>query len=302
MTPNAHDAFDANGIATAVARLVAEKYVFPQEAAQISGLLTERAASGAYSAITDVSALADALTEDAQSVNGDRHLRVIYTDEPVVDLADEEAELEMWQARAEADAGGIAKAEILEGNVGLLEFAPIIYPAMFVTDRLEAAMATIAGASALIIDVRACIGGSPDTVNLACSYLFDDEPVHLNTMLDRSGDKPEESWTLIEVPGRRFGSERPVVVLTSHTSFSGAEELAYDLQQLGRARIVGEQTGGGANPREGFRVHDHLEATIPIARPVNPVSGTNWELVGVTPDVAVASADALAAAIALLTA
>ncbi|MGI8691709.1 MAG: S41 family peptidase [Geodermatophilaceae bacterium] len=43
-------------------------------------------------------------------------------------------------------------------------------------------------------------------------------------------------------------------VLTSGATFSGGEALAYDLQQLGRATVVGERTRGGAHPRRGFRV------------------------------------------------
>jgi hypothetical protein len=44
-------------------------------------------------------------------------------------------------------------------------------------------------------------------------------------------------------------------------------------------------TGGGAHPREGWTVHDHLEATVPVARSVHPISGTNWEGIGIQPDV-----------------
>ncbi len=82
-------------------------------------------------------------------------------------------------------------------------------------------------------------------------------------------------------------------VLTSSHTFSAAEELAYDLQQLGRAVVVGERTRGGAHPREGWTVHPHLDASIPIGRAVNPASGTNWEGTGVQPDVSCAPGDAL---------
>jgi len=82
-------------------------------------------------------------------------------------------------------------------------------------------------------------------------------------------------------------------VLTSSATFSGGEELAYDLQQLGRATVIGETTGGGAHPRIGRRMHPHLELTVPTGRPVSPKSGTNWEGVGVIPDIPVAAAQAL---------
>jgi C-terminal processing protease CtpA/Prc len=94
------------------------------------------------------------------------------------------------------------------------------------------------------------------------------------------------------VPGRRFGRAKPVYALTSAATFSGGEQLAYDLQQLRRAVIVGETTRGGGHAREGFRVGPHLEATISVAAAVNPVSGTSWEGTGVTPDIQVPAAQA----------
>ncbi len=86
-------------------------------------------------------------------------------------------------------------------------------------------------------------------------------------------------------------------LLTSSQTFSGAEDLCYDLQRLKRALVIGEATGGGAHPREGFKLHPHLEATVPIARAVDPDCGGNWEGIGVIPDVQVAAAEALATAI-----
>ena len=291
---------EANAIALEVARLVEENYVFPAEAAQLARLIADRVAAGEYGSLGSAEDLAAAMTRDLQSVNGDRHLRVLFTEEPVVDLDDEEAELALYAARADADAGGIGRAEILANNIGIVAIRPVLYPAVLVGDRISAALSSLADADALILDVRECRGGSPDTVALVCSYVFDETPVHLNSMVDRSGAETEQSWTLAAVPGKRFGSTKPVVVLTSSTTFSGGEELAYDLQQLGRATVVGEQTGGGAHPRIGFRVHDNLEATIPVARAINPTSGTNWELVGVTPDVASSADDALERALAVL--
>ena len=131
-------------------------------------------------------------------------------------------------------------------------------------------------------------------VAFLCSHLFDGEPVHLNDLVDAGRRHPvRQFWTVPHLPGPRFGGSKPIWVLTSSTTFSAAEELAYDLQQLGRATMVGERTGGGAHPRDGFKLHPHLEATVPVKRAENPVSRTNWEGVGVEPDVAVPAADAL---------
>jgi C-terminal processing protease CtpA/Prc len=133
-------------------------------------------------------------------------------------------------------------------------------------------------------------------VNWLCSYLFDDEPVELSGIYDRPSDRVKQAWTLPYVPGRRYGAARPLWVLTSGMTFSGGEALSYDLQQAGRATVVGERTGGGAHPRRGFRVNEHLEATIPVGRAVSPVTGSNWEGTGVAPDIAVPAGDAPATA------
>src|SRR5262249_5492596 len=84
-----------------------------------------------------------------------------------------------------------------------------------------------------------------------------------------------------------------VYVLTSAATFSGGEELAYDLQALGRAIVVGEATRGGAHPSAVVSLTDTIELRLPVARSVNPVTGGNWESVGVQPDLPATAVDAL---------
>jgi hypothetical protein len=89
----------------------------------------------------------------------------------------------------------------------------------------------------------------------------------------------------------------PVYVLTSAATFSGGEELAYDVQALKLGKIVGEVTGGGANPTGPVPLPDGLIAAIPFGRSENPVTKTNWEGRGVQPDIPVPAADALKTAL-----
>ncbi|HSR65274.1 MAG TPA: S41 family peptidase, partial [Xanthomonadaceae bacterium] len=89
---------------------------------------------------------------------------------------------------------------------------------------------------------------------------------------------------------------RPVYVLTSRRTFSGGEEAAYDLQTQKRATLVGETTGGGANPGEGYALAHGFAAFIPNGRSINPVTHANWEHTGVRPDIAVPAAEAQTAA------
>jgi hypothetical protein len=280
-----------------VAALVREHYVFPEVGAAVANRLIAAQLDGRYDDLTEPVALADRVTADLQLGNDDLHLRLLHHVDELIDgeedpVADEAASLR----RAEFDAGGMARTERLAGNIGVLEIRPILYAPHHAGAAAAAAMSLLAGTDALLIDVRRCRGGSPDMVALLCSYLFDDEPIHLNDLVTPGDGSLRQFWTIPHLAGRRFGSIKPIWVLISSTTFSGAEELTYNLQQLGRAVIVGERTRGGAHPREGFVVHPHLEATVPIQRAVNPVSGTNWEGVGVAPDVEVDAEGAFAEA------
>lgn len=272
--------------------LVAEHYVFPDVGERLRAVLADRAATGRYAAADDLATLGALVTEDLQSVNGDRHLRLLHHPEPIPDLPDEAAQVEMVTRMAARAMGGVARVELLAGNVAVLDLSPLLFPASLAGGQLTAALQLVAPADALLLDLRGNRGGDPGTVALVCGYLFD-EPVRLSSIVPRDPAEIAQSWSLPYVPGPRFGGTKPLWVLTGPATFSGGEALAYDLQHAGRATVVGERTGGGAHPRNGFQVHPHLEATVPIGRALSPVTGTNWEGVGVVPDHEVPAADAL---------
>jgi C-terminal processing protease CtpA/Prc len=69
------------------------------------------------------------------------------------------------------------------------------------------------------------------------------------------------------------------------------------MQVMKLARIVGDTTGGGANPGGTVRLAAGLTMFVPGGRARNPITGTNWEGVGVLPDIAVPSENALKAAL-----
>ncbi|MCX5521606.1 S41 family peptidase [Streptomyces bobili] len=272
------------------ARLLTEHYVFPEIAEQLTGLLQRRLTEGAYD-VDDTEELARLVTTDLQSVNGDRHLRLKHHAAPVSTKRGA-ATRDAMRRDFDTSLGGAPRVQLLDGGVALVELAPMLFPLEWAAEPLSAALTLASRAQALIVDLRANRGGDPDTVAFVCSYLLD-ERTHLNTMHWRDGERSEQSWSLPYVPGARFGGSKPLYVLSSDSTFSAAEELAYDLQQLGRAVVVGEPTRGGAHPCQGWTLHPHLEATVPVGRAINPVSGTNWEGTGVQPDIPCAAADAL---------
>ena len=279
------------------ADLVAERFVLPDTGEQAAARLRDRSAAGAYDEL-DPASLATALSADLQDVARDLHLRVIHHPDGVPPTDDPEAQAAYWRRMARSTAGGIRRVERLPGNVAHLVLGPVLTPATPSWDAVCAAMALVADADALVLDVRECRGGDPDTVQLLLSHVVGDEPVRLVDLESRV-DGLRQRWTQ-PVDPHRFGPDKPLVVLTSGDTFSGGEEVAFDVQDLGRGRVVGERTRGGANPREGFAVHPELELAVPVARAFSPRTGASWEGVGVAPDVECTAEEALDRALALL--
>ncbi|MDP9363058.1 MAG: S41 family peptidase [Chloroflexota bacterium] len=269
-------------------------YVYPEVAPAISATVRRHLDDGRYVGL-DGEAFAARLTSDLQEVSGDKHLRVSFRSDPTPDGQQDEVARQRWEEyreHGERTNFGVVRVERLAGNVALLELCEFFDPELG-GEVVVAAMNLVASADALIVDLRWNGGGSPAMVALVTSYLFDPEPVHLNDLYWRRGDVTRQFWTSAYVPGRRYGREKPVWVLTSRETFSGAEEFANNLKQLGRAVLVGETTAGAAHPGSFVRLHASFDAFIPTGRPINPISKGDWEGVGVAPDIDVPAADAL---------
>jgi C-terminal processing protease CtpA/Prc len=179
----------------------------------------------------------------------------------------------------------------MSGNVGYLALTSV-QPPKFAADLFTNAMGFLARTDALILDLRANGGGDAVLPEFILSYFFD-EAVLIGEVEQRGVAKPGQAWTYGHVPGHRYGSTRPLFVLTSDSTFSGAEAIAYALQTAKRAVIIGGRTGGGANAGDFLAIGNGLTLFVPSARLVNPVTHTNWDGVGVAPDIEVRSADAL---------
>jgi C-terminal processing protease CtpA/Prc len=274
-------------VAAAIAEL-GKAYVYPEVATRMGKDLRTRLKAGEY-ATADARELARTLTRDLQAVSRDKHVRVV--------LAAEHS-ARMHKMAAPAGNHGIGKHEILAGNIGYLEVTSFLGRGPGVEEAIARAMTALAGTDALIVDVRANGGGNPQTVARLSSYLFE-RPTHLNSLYWRERDRTDEFWTEAEVDGKRFGEGKPVYVLTSPKTFSGAEEFSYNLKNLKRATIVGERTGGGAHPGAVRKLNDRFAIFVPTGRAVSPVTGTNWEGTGVIPDVEVPAAEALERALEL---
>ncbi len=265
--------------------LMNENYVFPKVAQQTEVHLKKQLKSGYFDQFTALESFAEALTQSVQEINKDKHMRIRPM--PVYEAQDNSPERMIEEqlqniAATRRNTAGFKEVKKLEGNVGYLDlrgFAGVERGGPIADNY----MALLSTSDAIIIDVRKNGGGSPEMVQYLCSYFFTDKR-HLNSLYWRQGDQTQEFWTLEKVNGKQL-PEVPLFVLTSSRTFSAAEEFSYNMQTQKRATLVGETTGGGANPGGTMPINDKLLVFIPTGKAINPITKTNWEGVGVIPEV-----------------
>jgi C-terminal processing protease CtpA/Prc len=277
----------------AVAACVEERYVDLDAGARLGAHLRARADAGDFAGLTGTT-LTDALTAALREEVDDKHLAVRWSEDPREassgsDWDDPEFLAAYWREQDSFNQG-VVKAERLPGNVGLIELFSLDEPEG-TGHVVDAAFALLARCDALILDVRVSNGGAPSGVAYLVSHFLDAPARKLLDIVNPEGQVTEESWTTPYVRSRF--AHQPAYVLVSGRTPSGAEELAYDLQALGRATVVGETTVGAANPVDQYVVTPHLLVRVPLVRVRHAITGGNWEGVGVVPDIACPAGDAL---------
>jgi len=281
-------------------RQLQDHYVFPEVAGRVATALRDKESRGGYAKANDTSTFAEALTSDLRAIGQDLHLGANFDPEfkPAPAIEPTDATPDPKEMAFAARVGfGVQSVQRLPGNVGYIEVHGF-GPTEVVGEALTAAMLLVTGTEALILDLRHNNGGDPATVAHLLSHFFAvGDARHLNSIYSRSDDSTRQFWTSNAVMPRYL---KPVYVLTSRETFSGGEECAYDLQTQKRATLIGETTGGGANPGDLHALGEGFVAFIPDGRSINPVTGTNWERVGVKPDIAVPAAEARQVAHAMI--
>lgn len=291
------DAAKKQAIVDEISTLLNKNYVFAETAKKMEETLRARLKNGEYDPLGTAPTFAQALSKDLLEVSKDRHIGFSYDPDTANDLrrlesrsADEVNRVRESQLlEARRDNFGFRKVERLPGNIGYLDFR-VFESAPDAAPTAIAALNFLAYCDAIIVDLRQNGGGNPSQIQLICSYFFD-QPVHLNDIYIRSTDMTENYWTLPYVPGAK-PSGADLYILTSARTFSGAEEFSYNMQNLKRGTVIGETTGGGAHPTDMKIVQNDYILRVPFARAINPVSKTNWESTGITPDIAVPAAEA----------
>ena len=275
---------------------IREKYVEPNDVGTIEKALRSKAVNGEYRAASSPEAFASQIQEDLRKSSGDPHFRVEYVPGEIPPLptslvSPPQTEAE-HRAKMHIEAvisnNGFARAEYLEGNVGLLELTKVSEPAML-AETAAAAMSFVKDTNSLIVDLRRNRGGVPDGVAHMLSYFVEGRR-HAFDLAAKDPKETLEYFTDPEIPGPRYANDRQVFVLTSSETFSGGEALVDGLRTLRHAKIIGERTKGGANATLPMKATEHFIIAVPFLKTVNAATGKNWNDVGIEPDVT-ASAD-----------
>jgi hypothetical protein len=288
------NASDRTAIVQTLAAKLNAKYIEPAVAERVGTAIARKNAEGGYASVASAPAFSAALATDLRAFSGDLHFNARF-EEPAPgpsSAAAVDSRAEMDEARNEAarQGYGIDKIERLPGNVGYIELR-FFHDTEFVGQAYTAAMSLMAGTDALILDLRRNGGGRPVSVAYLMSHFFPlGDQRHLIDIYSRSTESTRQIWTVPTVAQRY---DKPVYVLTSARTFSAGEDCAYDFQTQKRGTLVGETTGGGSNPVGWFSVGHGILVAIPTVRTINFVTKTNWEHVGVKPDIAVPAAQAL---------
>lgn len=244
-----------------------------------------KAHRGDYAKLDTREAFAAAVSKDLLEITHDKHLKVSVQ---TVDSGRQARITDEQQALVDRRlAYGLMAIRRLPANIGYLKMS-YFEQGEAGARMAESALALLQDTDALIIDLRENRGGGGATDEAVLGHLSA-TPIPMAKIVWRTENGGTEVMQrqVRKPAGAPLYPDKPIYVLTAKRTFSAAEAFAYDLKAVHRATIVGEVTGGGANPSNrpvplsyGFRVF------VPNGKVTHPVTGGNWEGVGMQPDVA----------------
>jgi C-terminal processing protease CtpA/Prc len=277
-----------------LADLMERNYVFPDAARQYASHLRARAAAGAYDGLNEPAQLAQTLQTELNGVHADAHLRVT--------LADSAEQRAGPRVRHGPPGGGQAISDAMWLADGVGYFRVNMLPSSDESvAQLTAALDRLESAQTLIIDLRACPGGSLREMDVLFSRLYAEptrvmimdtrtdavspldtvDGIHLRHAAAPAGINRSEHWAVPTSPVSPLSDAR-VFVLTGRTG-SACEHLSQALRETGRATLVGTATGGAGHYGGQRSFGDgRFQVFLPVGNSYAP-GAQSWEGVGVQP-------------------
>lgn len=289
---------ERHSLIAAVADILKQRYVDRAIGRQLADELLTHEKNGHYESLSTGTELAQRITADIQQTSravgipaGSFVADVVHSAQPIPigpppPMTAESRERN--RARLLEQRCLFEAIETLPQNIGYLKLNGFA-EASACQETTGRAMASLNSAAALIVDLRENGGGFGDTALQIAGYFFD-RATHL---YDPRPHSQVPSHTASPISGNKL-ADKPVYVLTSSRTQSAAEYFVYNLKMLKRVTLVGEKTAGHQHSGAFHRINDHFGMGIQeTAPPPNPFPVKGWEVIGVEPDVTVASAEAL---------
>ncbi|MFA0811631.1 S41 family peptidase [Microbulbifer epialgicus] len=286
--------FNTNSVIKAASAAVGDKYVLANKADILSKQIAELADSAELEQYcNNTQIFSKKITDKLRELSGDKHFYL----EHVGDQDESNNWIEQWRIEAPKNNYGVKKIEILSGNIAYISLSSF-HTFENAKSTLGAAFTLIQHSDGLILDLRNNGGGDENTAGAILESLIDTtKPLPFVIESREKKIKPSRITTL---PWPAYGTERPLVILINDRSFSAAESVAFSLQQLGRAKIIGTASAGGAHMMDTPQsLPFGFEIGIPSSRPVSTLTEgpVNWEGHGVNPDIETGDQDSLQVAL-----
>lgn len=276
---------DARALVAEVRRLIAERYVLPERRPALDAVLAEGLAAGRYD-VSDPGQLAERINADLERVGQDKHLNLRFDPAAAAMMTpggEENGDSAAYERAVRLQNHGIRELRVLEGNVRLMTYDGFHAIGPDTIEAIGNAMRFLSGGDAVIIDLRANGGGSPDAVQAIISHFLPaDTP--LVTFYMNGEPEPNALATLADLPaGRMIG--KPLYVLTSGGTASAAEEFTGHVLGYGVGEVVGANTAGAGFRNDMVPIAGQFPFSISVGRAVLASTGKDWEGVGHAPTI-----------------
>jgi len=259
-----------------VIHLLERDYIFSEKSTLIAKSLKYRLASNEFNQSIELGTFINEFDVLIRNVSGDSYLNIIDTNSHVI--IDHQAH----SKQNNSENFGFDKIEVLPGNIGYMKLNHFYQNPKAELQALKA-FTYLTKTDAIIIDLRDVEGDSITLSQYMMSF-FVEKNTTLTTMVYNKKHQTEILKSSKNLGFKHFKHNYPVYILTSAFLAGTGEFFSYTLQQLKKAVIVGEKTMGVAFISKKQKVNEFISINMPVAFPIHPVTNTNWEQEGVTPD------------------
>jgi len=261
----------ANETVLEVAKIIEETYVLPEIAKKTALKLRSKVKAGDYKQLAnDTKELAKALSKDMVEISNDQHMFIEFLGSKEEQKKQEQGFEDWWMDRAPSVNFGVTKVEILQGNIGYLKYTSF-YPIEMATPALQAAMTMLKNTNGLILDLRRNGGGEESTAGALMATFLPEASEHPFYIEYRNKKITEELPK--KLAWGRYDDAKKLVILVNDKSFSASEAVAFSLQEVGRATIVGKKSIGGAHMLDFNMISNGFSVGIPDRRPIGKNQG-----------------------------